>query len=180
MVCWVIKTFFNITTAGLVCWHAWLETHYYFFTVITVSVGQWARESPIELDKHQPSAQPPQEEPVGWDGVSPVRHTLGLQPQQQGAFSGPAGLPAGACAAPTWMQRHHLSPPWTVLRGRSPDCTLSQRSGRWRDWGGELLCGPINTRGCQISCYSQQYVWTVEALFKIESLGFKLWKLWKT
>lgn len=119
-----------------------------FAVVFTVSAGQWAREPSFQLDQHWPSPQPPQEEPVGGDGVPAVRHALRLQPQQQGAISGP-GLSAGACAPPAWLQRHHLSPPGQLLRRCSPDLTLPQRPGRGGDWGGRLL-------GCESGSCSKE------------------------
>lgn len=45
VVCWVIKTFFNSTTAGLICLHAWLETHYYFFQLSSHSLWDSGPES---------------------------------------------------------------------------------------------------------------------------------------
>lgn len=108
--------------------------------LVTASVGQWTREPALQLDQHWPSSQPPQEEPVWGDGVAAVRHALGLQPQQQGAISGPAGIPAGAFAPPARLQRHHLSPPWPLLRRHPPHLILPQWSGRGGDWGGDALC----------------------------------------
>lgn len=83
-----------------------------FAVVFTVSVGQRTREPSLQLDEHRSSPQPPQEEPVGGDGVPAVRYTLKLQPQQQGAISGQRGrVPAGTCAPRARLQWHHLSPP---------------------------------------------------------------------
>lgn len=120
-----------------------------FAFFFTVSVGQWAREPALQLDQHGPSPQPAQESPVGGDGVPAVGHTLKLQPQQQGAISGPARVPAGAHVPPAWLQRHHFSPPWPLLRRCPPDHTIYQRSGRGRNWGGAALF-------LSGSCYNQK------------------------
>lgn len=108
--------------------------------VSVASVGQRIREPSLQLDQHRPCPQPPQEEPVGGDGVAALWHTLWLQPQQQGAVSGPAGIPAGADAPAAGLQRHHLSHPGALLRGNSTDHALPEWPGGGRDHGGAALC----------------------------------------
>lgn len=45
VVCCVTETLFSSTTAGLICWHAWLETHYYFFQLSLQSLWDSGPES---------------------------------------------------------------------------------------------------------------------------------------